>query len=377
MPKLESLPAERLSHAEILEQAKQVSQAPVLVAMLDTAPGLVALLNELRQIVFCNEACAKAGGLLRREDALGMRPGELLHCSHATETEAGCGGSESCQYCGLAQAVLAGQRGKAMAGECLLQCRDQETEVSAEYAVQVNPLPSLGTGWVCYSLADISDEKRREALERVFFHDIMNRASAVEGVTSVLQEEDIPEHERAEFLGILSSSAGALVEEIRSQRMLLAAERGVLASERIDCNSLDALHRAADSCRPFELPGGNRLEILADAQSIRLRTDPALLGRVLINLFKNAVEASQPGMRVTGTCAMAGPDRVRFSIHNDTLMPEAVRAHFFQRSYSTKGTGRGLGAYSVKLLTEQYLGGRTWFESAKGAGTTIHVELPV
>ena len=56
------------------------------ITMLDTAPGMVALLNLERQIVFCNDAYAKAGGLARKEDALGMRPGE------------------SCRYFGLAQA---------------------------------------------------------------------------------------------------------------------------------------------------------------------------------------------------------------------------------------------------------------------------------
>jgi signal transduction histidine kinase len=57
-------------------------------------------------------------------------------------------------------------------------------------------------------------------------------------------------------------------------------------------------------------------------------------------------------------------------------MPENVRAHVFQRSFSTKGSGRGLGTYSVKLLTES-MGGRVWFDSTAGEGTTFHVEFGV
>jgi signal transduction histidine kinase len=56
-------------------------------------------------------------------------------------------------------------------------------------------------------------------------------------------------------------------------------------------------------------------------------------------------------------------------------MPDHVRAHVFQRSFSTKGAGRGLGTYSVKLLTESYLAGQAWFESTTGQGTTFHVEF--
>lgn len=113
------LPAERLPLPQILSQARQVGEAPVLIAMLGTAPGMIALLNLERQIVFCNDACAKAGGLARKEDALGMRPGELLRCIHATDMPGGCGTSKSCRYCGLALALVTGQQGRANSGECL------------------------------------------------------------------------------------------------------------------------------------------------------------------------------------------------------------------------------------------------------------------
>jgi PAS domain-containing protein len=99
------LPAARLPLPQVLSQARQVGECPVLITMLDIAPGMVALLNLERQIVFCNDACAKAGGLARKEDALGMRPGELLRCIHAADMPGGCGTGESCRYCGLMQAL--------------------------------------------------------------------------------------------------------------------------------------------------------------------------------------------------------------------------------------------------------------------------------
>ena len=177
-----------------------------------------------RQIVFCNSACAKAGGLRRKGGGAGDAPGELLRCIHAHEMPDGCGTSGFRCYCGLAQALASGTTGGATAGECLMQCHDDAQDVSAEYEVQVTPLPGLGKGWQCYSLNDVSGEKRREALERTFFHDILNRASAVESVSNVLAEEDISPEERLQFIGRLSISARALVEEICSHRTLLAAE---------------------------------------------------------------------------------------------------------------------------------------------------------
>jgi signal transduction histidine kinase len=57
-------------------------------------------------------------------------------------------------------------------------------------------------------------------------------------------------------------------------------------------------------------------------------------------------------------------------------MPPAVQLQVFNRSFSTKGPGRGLGTYSVKLLSEQYLGAEVDFTSESGHGTRFVVSLP-
>jgi signal transduction histidine kinase len=49
----------------------------------------------------------------------------------------------------------------------------------------------------------------------------------------------------------------------------------------------------------------------------------------------------------------------------------------FQRSFSTKGSNRGLGTYSMKLLGENYMGGKISFESIIGKGTTFYFDLPL
>lgn len=47
----------------------------------------------------------------------------------------------------------------------------------------------------------------------------------------------------------------------------------------------------------------------------------------------------------------------------------------FQRSFSTKGKGRGIGTYSVRLLSENYLKGNISFVSNEYEGTIFTVEL--
>jgi sensor histidine kinase regulating citrate/malate metabolism len=75
-------------------------------------------------------------------------------------------------------------------------------------------------------------------------------------------------------------------------------------------------------------------------------------------------------------CAVEG-DSVVFSVHNPAVMPRDVQLQMFQRSFSTKGSGRGLGTYSIKLLTERYLRGSVRFESRRDYGTTFYVRYPL
>ena len=58
-------------------------------------------------------------------------------------------------------------------------------------------------------------------------------------------------------------------------------------------------------------------------------------------------------------------------------IPEAVQGQVFRRYFSTKGRDRGLGTYGMKLLAEQYLGGRVGFTTDAEQGTRFTVTLPL
>ena len=91
---------------------------------------------------------------------------------------------------------------------------------------------------------------------------------------------------------------------------------------------------------------------------------------------QECIEAAAPGETVTLGCRH-GTGQVELWVHNPGEIPEAVRLQIFQRSFSTKGAGRGLGTYSIKLLGERYLGGRVGFTTSAAKGTTFRIRLPV
>ena len=65
-----------------------------------------------------------------------------------------------------------------------------------------------------------------------------------------------------------------------------------------------------------------------------------------------------------------------FSVWNHKAIPESIRNRIFQRNFSTKeGIGRGLGTFSMKLIAEQLLKGRIYFQSSNGEGTRFYLCL--
>ncbi|MCP5062827.1 MAG: HAMP domain-containing histidine kinase [Ignavibacteriae bacterium] len=124
------------------------------------------------------------------------------------------------------------------------------------------------------------------------------------------------------------------------------------------------------------LTEGKELIIESGCPDIIIETDRTILRRVLGNLTKNALEACHEGETVSISCS-EDDSKVTFSVKNPNYIPRNIQLQIFQRSFSTKGKGRGIGTYSVKLLTEKYLNGSVNFESSKIDGTKFMVTYPI
>jgi signal transduction histidine kinase len=119
-----------------------------------------------------------------------------------------------------------------------------------------------------------------------------------------------------------------------------------------------------------------KLEVITECTDFRFMTDAALLKRILLNMAKNAAEASPEKSQIKLGCS-AKQGKAVFSVNNTGVIPDEVKLQIFQRSFTTKGAGRGLGTYSMKLFGENYLQGRVYFRSNEKQGTTFTIELPL
>lgn len=109
-----------------------------------------------------------------------------------------------------------------------------------------------------------------------------------------------------------------------------------------------------------------------------IRGDRKLLGRVLINLIKNALEATPedrlPHIETTLTKDEEGLIQITIQ-DNGTGIPEDVQEKLFSPRFTTKSSGSGIGLALSKRAIE-HAGGRIWFETEEDVGTTFFIELP-
>jgi len=363
--------AERDAADQIHEQVTLFMDAPPIVGdLVGNIPDILTVLNDKRQVVYANQVLLNYLGIDSQERIQGLRPGEILDCIHAVESDGGCGTTEFCKTCGAVQAILASQQGKKNTKECRIIQRSGE---ALDLRVWATPITYANGAFTVFSVADISHEKRRRALERIFFHDILNTAGGLQGFAELLDKvspEDVGEVQHT-----ISDLSHQLIDEILAQRQLSAAENEELVPEK---KLIQTSTIATDVLRTYRnhlVAEGRHVQLDPGIVDVELHTDPVILRRVIGNMIKNALEASKPGQAVTLGCDHQD-GWVRFWVHNPKVMPRHIQLQIFQRSFSTKGTGRGLGTYSMKLLSERYLDGRVSFASEEGMGTIFMAYYP-
>ncbi len=368
------LPAERLPLEAVNRQAKLFAASPA-AGVLDRLPLGVAVCNGTRQIVYSNEKFRELVALECEGRALvGKRLGEALSCLGAGLEVGGCGTSELCRSCGMARALLESISSPGTAqGECSLARQGGSKLESLDFRIWIWAMAHGGETFHAAILTDIRAEKRLALMERIFYHDILNMVSGMRGICELMREEE--ECARNSELDLLTFAAERINDLILSQRDFSLAEHGEYEVAHNKMGTLSLLADVTGLMRREPSARGKQLVVAEDCADAFFISDRKLVTRILVNMQKNALEASRAGDTVVTGCDQDG-ERVRFWVRNPGVVPDEARPQIFRRAFSTKGAGRGLGTYGMKLFAENYLGGEVGFTSDPSSGTVFFLRLP-
>ncbi len=367
-------PAERTDVRVFKQQVEAVSNSSVMTTLLETMAGLLVILNEDRQIVALNHAFLATLGIEDPDKVLGLRLGESLKCEHAFEEPNGCGTTAYCSSCGAAIAMMTAINENREAEQmCALTAILDGANHDLALLIKAHPLTLGENRWILVIAQDVTQQQFWANLESVFFHDINNILSTLNGYGEILAM-DQPDNRDVRKI---NEAIDRLQNEMSLQRSLSRRKATNYIPQKAADSSTDRImqetgliihkHRAAN---------GKTIEEKWPDKSIKLKTDALLVSRVLGNMVINALEASDEGETVR-LATRVEPAHVTWEIWNSGFIPADIRKRVFQRHFSTKANfGRGLGTFSMKLFGERYLNGKVSFTSTEKDGTTFRFRLP-
>lgn len=221
--------------------------------------------------------------------------------------------------------------------------------------VRTATLERLGTAVHLVSLEpvqgtlDAVEVAAQTDLVRVLTHEILNSLTPV---MSLARTADTMLHEAEPDLHAARQATGTLARRTEGLRSFIDSYRAVARTPEPRPVLFAAAPFAEELARLFSLEWPDHWLDLQVSGELMLEADPDLLAQALINLLRNAAQASahraDPQVRLT--LAPAG-ERVTIEVEdNGPGIPEAQRAEVFLPFYTTRREGSGIGLNLVRQI---------------------------
>ena len=116
------------------------------------------------------------------------------------------------------------------------------------------------------------------------------------------------------------------------------------------------------------------IEFHTDEQELFYRIDETHFTRMITNIVKNGIQ-SIPYQKKIEVKLINEPHKFRITIKdNGEGISKENQDKIFERKFTTKSTGMGIGLSIVKKIVEDY-NGKIWFDTEEGKGTIFYIEF--
>ncbi len=236
-------------------------------------------------------------------------------------------------------------------------------------------------------IRDITERKEVERMRTEFIstvnHELRTPLTSIQGSLALINKAnpDGLEDKHRKLLDIAYRNCGRLVRLINDILDINKMEAGRMTYAMAPQRVLDLFVHTVEANASFTRQFDVSLEIDRVAGDPAIMADPDRIQQVLTNLVSNAAKFSNEGGTVTLSARSAdGAVRMSVTDRGDGIPKDFqnnIFGKFSQADASTtrKREGSGLGLAICKIIVEQH-GGKIWFDTEEGAGTTFHVEIP-
>ncbi len=132
----------------------------------------------------------------------------------------------------------------------------------------------------------------------------MNVAGGLRGMLQLLNMTSDPneQKEQKEYIEDIEFASQSLIAMIQDQRELLSAERGDLVIQETPIESIAFLYHMMHQMKNHTVAQNKTIVLEKGTENIIFMSDMKLLSQVIINMLKNALEASVANDIITVGC---------------------------------------------------------------------------
>ena len=208
-------------------------------------------------------------------------------------------------------------------------------------------------------------------LSSAIAHEIRNPVAMISSSLDMANERGATETERKEMFGIAAKEAKRL--EKLTDDFLEYAKPQVL--EKANTSASDTLLYVASACKAYASETGVvvKVEVQPD---LTISMDAGKIQQALLNLLKNAIEASQPEQSITLRGILTNKGSVWLEVHNvGPPIPNEVLRQIFEPFFTTKRQGTGLGLAIARNIARAH-GGDLFLRVNEPGRVCFTLELP-
>jgi len=227
-------------------------------------------------------------------------------------------------------------------------------------------------------------DKEKDEFISIAAHELKTPLTSIKGFAQLMQNDKImgDKEKRKHYLELVNENT------VRLYNLIL----DLVDSSRLSLGKLDLDITEVDASKVFSDIRENMSIVIKEkgikpvfsmGQNIpKMSADPERLMQIIRNLIVNATHFTPKGGTISLSVMKKG-DFVQFEIKDTGEgIPKEKQKHIFSRFYQAdasltrKVKGSGLGLSICQGLVE-LMGGKIWFKSAEGKGTTFYFTLPI